>query len=101
MTLRKAIIRDGYVNNIIVIEHGSAWECPEGCSIIDAGKDAEVGVAFENGKFIKDKLSPRAMKRMNRHDTSDADARDKKKKEAVSKLEALGITVEELRAALS
>ena len=50
--MRKALIKDGYVVNVIVWEEDSDWEVPEGHYLIDAG-DASPGDTWDGEKFIK------------------------------------------------
>ena len=51
--MRKAIIRDGVVENVILIEEGSNWKAPEGTTLVDAGPNAEPGGNYAKGKFTR------------------------------------------------
>lgn len=49
--MKKAIVEDGIVLNIIEIEEDSEWETPDGCILIDA-LNASVGDTWDGEKFI-------------------------------------------------
>lgn len=51
--MRKAIIRNGVVENVILLDEGSNWQAPNGATLANADADAEPGGAYDKGKFTR------------------------------------------------
>lgn len=53
--MRKALIQDGKVVNVILIEEGSSWKVPPGCQLLSEEKSllASPGDTWDGEKFIK------------------------------------------------
>ena len=50
--MRKAIVRDGLVINIIEIEEDSDWPIPEGCILVDTKTSGSPGDTWDGENFI-------------------------------------------------
>lgn len=53
--MQHAIVKNGIVENIIVLKEGSSWKCPDNdCQVVkvtDSTGDPTIGLAYSDGKF--------------------------------------------------
>jgi len=53
--MQHAIVKNGIVENIIVLKEGSSWKCPDNdCQVVkvtDSTGDPTIGLAYSDGQF--------------------------------------------------
>lgn len=53
--MQHAIVKNGIVENIIVLKEGSSWKCPDNdCQVVkvtDSTGDPTIGLAYSDGEF--------------------------------------------------
>ncbi len=52
MTMDYAIVKNGLVINVIVLDEQTSWEPPDGCELVELQDCAGIGWGYVNGSFI-------------------------------------------------
>jgi hypothetical protein len=47
-----AIVKNGLVINVIVLDEQTAWELPDGCELVEIQDCAGIGWGYVNGSFV-------------------------------------------------
>jgi hypothetical protein len=47
-----AIVKNGLVINVIVLDDQTSWEPPAGCELVELQDSAGIGWGYVNGQFI-------------------------------------------------
>jgi len=85
-----AVIRDGVVENMVVWDEETKFS-PEGCEVVKATSDARIGGTYDGAFHYVEPPTPEP--------TAEEVARQAKLDSVKSKLEALGLTTEEVQEA--
>ena len=56
--MRKALVKDSFVENVIEIEEDANWEIPIGCILVDAKTEGSPDDTWDGEKFIRPVLPP-------------------------------------------
>jgi len=85
-----AVIRNGVVENLVVWDEETTFS-PKGCEVVKATSDARIGGTYDGAFHYVEPPIPEP--------TAEQVARQAKRDSAKSKLEALGLTTEEVQEA--